>query len=462
MLSRNSWVRWPFAILCGSTLFLLYFFGLTRAGLLGPDEPRYAAIGRTMAETSDWLTPRLWGHPWFEKSPLLYWMTASAFKIGLGQDLAPRLPVALASVAFLAYFFAVLRREFGERAALFAAAILATSAGWLAYSHVAVPDLPMSVVFGAAMLTVMRYQGSAVRTTILAGVFLGLAILAKGLVPLVLFAPALWLLRRQWRHIFLLLVTSALVAAPWFALVILRNGAPFLEEFFWKQHLARFLTGESLHPQPFWFYLPVLLAGLFPWSPLVLLLFSKRLWPEKHAAFLLAWFAFGFVFFSISRGKLPGYLIPLFPAMAALLGVAVDRCHQRSAKLMWLLATSAGLLSLVPTIQDLVPSALLSGLSRTQIHLSAAWLLPALAVMLASTLAERAGHRVLAFCLIGLLASASVFRFVWQVYPLLDSHVSARRQWISSSESITCVSLDARSRRYSLDYYAGQDLPDCK
>jgi hypothetical protein len=129
---------------------------------------------------------------------------------------------------------------------------------------------------------------------------------------------------------------------------------------------------------------------------------------------------------------------------------------------MWLLATSAGLLSLVPTIQDLVPSALLSGLSRTQIHLSAALLLPALAVMLASTLAERAGHRVLAFCLIGLLASASVFRFVWQVYPLLDSHVSARRQWISSSESITCVSLDARSRRYSLDYYAGQDLPDCK
>ena len=78
-------------------LFFLYFFGLTRTGLLGPDEPRYAAIGRAMATTGDWITPRLWGAPWFEKPALLYWMTAAGFKAGLGVDLAPRLPVALAS-----------------------------------------------------------------------------------------------------------------------------------------------------------------------------------------------------------------------------------------------------------------------------------------------------------------------------------------------------------------------------
>jgi len=94
-------------------LFFLYFFGLTRTGLLGPDEPRYAAIGRAMAATGDWITPLLWGAPWFEKPALLYWMTAAGFKAGLGVDLAPRLPVAIASVAFLVYFFVVMRREFG-------------------------------------------------------------------------------------------------------------------------------------------------------------------------------------------------------------------------------------------------------------------------------------------------------------------------------------------------------------
>ena len=109
-----------------------------------------------MAQTGDWVTPRLWGKPWFEKPPLLYWMTAAGFKAGLDQDLAPRLPVALVSVGFLIYFFIALRREFDERVAFYATAILATSAGWLAFSHVAVTDLPMSAAFAAAMLIAMR------------------------------------------------------------------------------------------------------------------------------------------------------------------------------------------------------------------------------------------------------------------------------------------------------------------
>src|SRR5580692_12637102 len=90
-------------------LFFLYFLGLARTGLLGPDEPRYAAIGRAMAATGDWVTPRLWGSPWFEKPALLYWMTAASSKLGLGPDLAPRLPVATVSIAFLIYFFLVLK-----------------------------------------------------------------------------------------------------------------------------------------------------------------------------------------------------------------------------------------------------------------------------------------------------------------------------------------------------------------
>ena len=85
-------------------LYIVYFFGLTATGVLGPDEPRYAAIGRTMAQAGDWVTPRLWGTPWFEKPPLLYWMTGVATRLGLGMELAPRLPVALTSVVFLVFF----------------------------------------------------------------------------------------------------------------------------------------------------------------------------------------------------------------------------------------------------------------------------------------------------------------------------------------------------------------------
>src|ERR1700689_4402326 len=131
----------------------LYLADLTGMGLVSADEPRYAAIGRAMAQSGDWVTPRLWGKPWFEKPPLLYWMTAAASQARLDQDPAPPLPVAIVSVGFLIYFFIALRREFGERAAFYATTILATSAGWLAYSHVALTDLPMAATFAAAMLT---------------------------------------------------------------------------------------------------------------------------------------------------------------------------------------------------------------------------------------------------------------------------------------------------------------------
>src|SRR5690349_11190177 len=149
MMLRPTWRVLPVAI---PVLYFLYFFGLTGVGLLGPDEPRYAAIGREMARSGDWVTPRLWNEPWFEKPALVYWMSGAGFRLGLSDDLAPRLPIALASVAFLVFYYWVLRREFGSPAAGYAVVILGTSAGWLSLSHAGVTDLPMSAAFAAAML----------------------------------------------------------------------------------------------------------------------------------------------------------------------------------------------------------------------------------------------------------------------------------------------------------------------
>src|SRR5215831_8256556 len=139
-IPRLLWLALPVA-------YFLYLFRLTGIGLIGPDEPRYAAIGREMARSGDWVTPRLWGEPWFEKPALLYWMTGAAFRFGLGEDAAPRMPVAIVSVTFLVLFFFLLRRQFGERPAIFATVILGTSAGWISLSQAGVVDIPLAASF---------------------------------------------------------------------------------------------------------------------------------------------------------------------------------------------------------------------------------------------------------------------------------------------------------------------------
>jgi 4-amino-4-deoxy-L-arabinose transferase-like glycosyltransferase len=441
------------AILSAIGLYFLYFFGLTRTGLVGPDEPRYAAIGRAMAATGDWITPRLWGHPWFEKPALLYWMTAAGFKVGLGPDWAPRLPVAFLSVAFLVYFFVALRREFGDRAAWYSAAILATSAGWLVYSHVAITDLPMSAAIAAAMLTISARERN-LPSNLAAGVFLGLAILAKGLVPLVLFIPALWFLRHRIRDLAILFGAATLIAAPWYILVTLRNGTPFLQEFFWKHHFGRFLSSDLQHGQPIWFYVPVLLAGLFPWIPLLALLFNRRLYQDRRAQFLVAWFVWGFVFFSASRNKLPGYLLPLLPPLAALMGIAL----WEAARARILLAACGLLFFIAPPLLEVLPQALVNGISHVSLHFTLLGILgcAALAAGCAVGRSERS------FAALALVSTATVVWVVWRVYPQIDRQVSARALWLERGQSITCLPPTNRSQRYGIDYYVDRDLPDCK
>ena len=134
---------------------VLYLFHLDAAGVLGPDEPRYSAIGRAMAASGDWITPRLWGAPWFEKPPLLYWIVALGTDLGLAPDLAGRLPIALLSLGFLVIYFYLVRIEFGFRSGAIAALLLACSGGWLTYSCLALTDLPLAAFFTLSVLAVL-------------------------------------------------------------------------------------------------------------------------------------------------------------------------------------------------------------------------------------------------------------------------------------------------------------------
>lgn len=441
----------------------LYLGDLAGMGMVGPDEPRYAAIGRTMAESGDWITPRLWGNPWFEKSALLYWLTATGFKLGFGPDLAPRLPVALLSVAFLGFFWWRLRIEWHARAAWFATALLATSAGWLAYSHVAVTDLPLAAFFSAALLLslpwIERGDSSALPA---AAACLGLAALAKGLVPLVLFFPVLaigWRRIRDWFRPAPLLAFG-ICALPWYILCTVRNGVSFLRVFFVEQQFGRFSSDALQHVQPWWFYVPAALLLLFPWFPL--LGFASRGLPDRRLRVLGIVVLFGFVFFSASVNKLPSYLLPLLPATMVILGVLLStRAAQATRIGVWMVAPVA-LIGLLPALPDIVATSLGHGLRAAGIPWTMIGVLLLAATAIGFVLAVRLpADRT--FAAVALLAAAGFIWFQIRTFPKIDAAASARPLWLVNHPA--CITVlpvrQPRSIAYGLYYYSEHRLPEC-
>jgi 4-amino-4-deoxy-L-arabinose transferase-like glycosyltransferase len=447
---RKPHVWLPAALL----IYFLYFFHLTTAGMLGPDEPRYASIGREMARSGDWITPRLWGEPWFEKPALLYWMTGIAFRLGLGEDLAPRLPVAVVSVAFLAAFCGLLRRDFGNRAAGFATAILGTCAGWVGLSHAGVTDVPMAAAFSLAALLSLRWIHKGDRNQLsCAAAALGFAVMAKGAVPLVLILPVLWCGRRRWRDLLYPAVWAPflLVAGPWYLACFLRNGQVFLDQFFWRHHVERFVSDSLQHSQPFWFYLPVLLAGIFPWIALLPLIFRAK------AGALLLVAGFGFFFFSVSQNKLPEYLLPLLPSVAALMGIGLAGLETAVANR--LLAATAGLAGLAPMAAGILPQALAEGITKS--HFSSSiwiWFFPAVLCLAMAAFKPR-----FAMALVVVTAVLGVVYLEVVSLPMIDEAVSARPVWrqIKDRRDQVCIEKVHRRYRYGLNYYSVTPLPDC-
>ena len=436
----------------------LYLADLTGMGLVSADEPRYAAIGRAMAQSGDWVTPRLWGQPWFEKPALLYWMTASAFRLGLGPDLAPRLPVALLSLAFLAFFWWRLRIEWGARTASYATAMLATSAGWLAYSHVAVTDLPLAAFFSAAVLLSMPWTTRQERSSLpAAAACLGLATMAKGLVPLALFLPVFaigWRNLRDWLRPLPILAFGA-CALPWYILCTMRNGSVFPRVLFVEQTFARFGSAALQHGQPVWFYFPVLLLLLYPWFPL--LLFPGRGFSlparDPRIRMLAAVVIFGFVFFSAMLNKLPGYLLPLAPEAFALMGIGLARTTRPGVALI----APVILLGSLPLISGVAPGVLAHGLRSAKIPWEEATIWLIAAGLVGGILALTA--QKYAFGIAAALAGIGFLWFQLATFPAFDTAASARPLWLGSHPR--CAPQLTRSALYGLYYYSEGQIPPC-
>jgi 4-amino-4-deoxy-L-arabinose transferase-like glycosyltransferase len=455
--------------------FVLYFYRLDAIGLIGPDEPRYASIGRAMARTGDWVTPRLWGAPWFEKPALLYWMTGAAFRLGLGPDLAPRLFVAVLSLCFLAFFWWIVNREFGCQAASMASLILATSGEWIGFSQVGTTDLPLAATFSAAMLLALPWLARKdTRFLPAASALMGFAVLAKGLLPLVLAAPVVpavwWFARRtkvpqapvpSLRDLCrpMVLAPFFVVALPWYLLCYLRNGWAFPLELIWRQQFGRFVSAELQHGQPWWFYMPVMCAAALPWTALLPLLARRAPYRDRRRWFLLAWLLFGLLFFSLSRNKLGGYVLPLLPPAALLAALAVEETANARA---WL-AACALLLVAYPVAVQALPTAIAWGLSRApRPEFQWPWLLPALAAVAVWALAAR-GKRVAAVALIAAGVGVGVLYAKQSAAPKIDAMASARGLWreIASRAPETCIANTGRDWIYGLNYYSVVPLPAC-
>jgi len=330
-------------------------------GLVGADEPRYAQVAREMLERHDWVTPTLWGKPWMEKPPLYYWLTGIAYRAAGGvHDWAARLPsVALTILMVLFIYF--WSRRFYRGMQLDAALITAASAMVIGFSRGASTDMPLTAAFTIAMLSWFAWYKERDRAWLLAFYFfLGVGTLVKGPVAVFLAAATVVIfigLRREWSLLLRTLwwagvVLFLAIALPWY-IAVQRANPDFFRVFIFQHNLERFASDLYRHSQPFWYYIPIALLGLVPWVAFVMdaMVDAVRGWrfsveqpegQEDLRLFLAIWFLFPIVFFSFSRSKLPGYILPAIPAATILLADFIRRRETGEGKPpLWLILIHA-------------------------------------------------------------------------------------------------------------------------
>ena len=337
---------------------LTFFVGLGRPAITDSDEAFYAEAAREMVEEGEWVTPHYNGEHRFEKPILYYWLAALGYLTAGVSEGAARFPSALAGLVLVLTTFACARRWHGEPTALLAGAITATSFGYIAVARQALPDLLLAcfVTLGtwAGLVALVERAAESRRTKrwwlLGAGCALAGAFLTKGPIGIVL--PAMVVgplaLSRVWTNrtrlsfrqelsrlavdVVFLVGVFLLLAVPWYSAMTAAHGVDYLERFFVTENLQRFTTDSYNDPRPFWYYFPIVVAGLLPWSPFMLLWcrpllrLGRRLQQiQPMNVWLAVWAAVPVLFFSISIGKQPRYILPVLPPLAIFLALSIAR-----------------------------------------------------------------------------------------------------------------------------------------
>jgi 4-amino-4-deoxy-L-arabinose transferase-like glycosyltransferase len=360
LLAKRTWLV-LLAVVC-----VVYFYGLGAVPLIGPDEPRYAQVAREMYASGNWVTPTLAGQTWFEKPVLAYWLMIVCYWLFGVTEFAARAGSALAGVLTIVLVGITARRaEFESGEALrgygiACAGVMASTLGLAVFSRAASFDVLLTATVAASLACFYLSEverDAASRRRLLAGFYacVGLALLTKGLVGVVLPAGIVtlyFLLRRRWTARFGVLWGVPLclaVAATWYAPVIARHGWTFVNEFFVQHHFARYVSDKYHHPQPFYFYLPIILMLALPWT--LFFLGGVASLRETNAraddaatklrVLTVAWLVVPVLFFSASGSKLPGYVLPALPAVALLAGDRLYRYMRGGSGLLTMRLTGA-------------------------------------------------------------------------------------------------------------------------
>lgn len=334
------------ALLIAGFCAFLFFYGLSQFGLIGADEPRYAQVAREMLERHDWISPVLGGQSWLEKPPLYYWQAMLAYSLFGVSDWAARLPSAVDAALMVVAIYLFCRR-FLRGVELDAALITASCAGVIGYARAASMDMALAAAFTIGMLSWWAWRESGDRRYLAAFyIFMALGTLAKGPVApflaalvIVLYAAA----TRSWEFVlktvwWLGILLFCLITLPWYVAIQIRHPE-FFRFFILEHNLARFSTDLYHHTEPFWYYLPVTALALVPWTVYVTVAggsafrawWGERKSPESDLelqfhVFAGLWLIVPVIFFSMSRSKLPGYILPAIPAGAIVLA---DYLRQR-------------------------------------------------------------------------------------------------------------------------------------
>ncbi len=369
------------------TAFFLFYglvpvFGGNALGLVGADEPRYAQVAREMLARNDYVTPILYGQPWLEKPALYYWRAMFAFREFGIHDWSARLPSASFAFTLIVLIYLHMRR-FRPGGQLDAALITASCAGIIAFSRGASTDMQLAAPFCIGMLGWYAWYETDSKFWLFdLYFFVGAATLAKGpIAPFMAIAIILSFtaLRREWsllrRSIWIpgVILYFAMVL-PWF-IAVQRRNPNFLRVFFLQHNLERFATDLYKHEQGAWYYVPVMLLGLTPWAVIAVAALADAVrgsfaeWGARRAKvryighhragdafpeFLVLWALFPIVFFSFSKSKLPGYVLPSIPALTILAGDYLNRRRKQGLP-SWLLVTHALLTGVLTAVVLLLP-----------------------------------------------------------------------------------------------------------